>query len=326
MNIRRIVFDTKNLSRLFAMWFLLAGAVCLCNMVTTNNTYAAGQASTVWIPNGTYNFASRGNAYLRENGTNIIIDISSKSTSFRLTRDSRGYYTIISTSTGRALDVNGASTRSGANVQTWPQNDSCAQKWAIDYADGYYTFRNACGNNALDITGAQVSRFGTNVQAYTVNGTAAQKWVLRREDDHRIENGTYKVLVDASTRSLDVTGGMKFSGTNVQIWSENSSGAQYFKFIRDVDGSYRILNPQANKSLDVNGASTKAGANVQIWANNNTCAQKWFAEWAGGRYYFRNLCSGNALDVANGDVRAIGTNVWAWPYNRTIAQRWYIER
>ncbi|MBR3256177.1 RICIN domain-containing protein, partial [Candidatus Saccharibacteria bacterium] len=45
--------------------------------------------------------------------------------------DGAGYYTIINPTTGKAIDVEGASTEKGANVQLYRSNGTCAQKWQI---------------------------------------------------------------------------------------------------------------------------------------------------------------------------------------------------
>ena len=91
--------------------------------------------------------------------------------------DSYGYYRISSVNNGKYLDVAGASSASGANLQLYSKNDSNGQLWKfIDAGNGYYYLRSKLGT-AIDVASAKTA-VGTNIQLYTMNGTKAQKWVL----------------------------------------------------------------------------------------------------------------------------------------------------
>jgi len=126
-----------------------------------------------------------------------------------------------------------------------------------------------------------------------------------------------------SNMVVDVSGGSKTDGANIQLYRKNGSDAQLFRIARNGSGYYTFINKGSNKSIDVCGASTNCGANVQQWTQNNTQAQQWKLYTASGypdTGYVRimNKC-GKYLDV-NGGVSKNGTNIQIWDRNNTKAQ------
>lgn len=123
---------------------------------------------------------------------------------------------------------------------------------------------------------------------------------------------------------LDVAGGSKANGANVQIYGWNETDAQKWTFKSDADGYYTITSKVSGKALDVSGGSKKNGANVQTWASNGTAAQKWLITKDGAGYRIESaLKTGFVLDVQYGSAQN-GTNVWMYTSNGTAAQVFYI--
>lgn len=134
------------------------------------------------------------------------------------------------------LDVSDASTASGANVMIYSHNDGNNQKWKVETdAKGISTIKAVNTGHALDVAGA-AAKDGTNVQVYTPNGTQAQQWVIEPSSTAGERNtqptALYRIhTVSGSGRVLDVCGGKSALGTNVQIYTANSTKAQLFEFI-----------------------------------------------------------------------------------------------
>lgn len=135
-----------------------------------------------------------------------------------------------------------------------------------------------------------------------------------------ISDGIYR-LNTPSGRSLDVSNIGTTNGTNVQIWDQNATGAQYWQVTGTADGFYTLKNPISGKYLDVDGAGIANGTNVQIWESTGSCAQKWALVTNGDGYNLLSACSGRALDLSNGGT-SNGTNVQIWDRNSSNAQRW----
>ncbi|WP_338848493.1 RICIN domain-containing protein [Massilia sp. W12] len=172
---------------------------------------------------------------------------------------------LINPLSNKALDVAGASTSDGANVQIWSSNGSGAQQWKLSAnSNGSYTLINPNSGKALDVAGARTAD-GTNVQIATVNGSGAQQWQFRANAD-----GSYTLINTLSGKALDVAGARTADGTNVQIASLNGSGAQRWRLQEVGNSAWRLVwsdefNGPAidgNKwSFEVNG---KGGGNNEL--------------------------------------------------------------
>ena len=111
------------------------------------------------------------------------------------------YYRFININSGDVIDVNGASTVSGASVIQWPQNGGDNQQWAItDNGGGYYKIVNRNSTYVLDVTGAATTNGAALIQT-AFSGANNQQWQLIA-----IATGVYKVVNRNSQLALDVSG------------------------------------------------------------------------------------------------------------------------
>ncbi|MCR5019594.1 RICIN domain-containing protein [Ruminococcus sp.] len=197
-----------------------------------------------------YIIQSRANGYyldvtksLTDNGTKVITfggDGTQKNQSWAFvpfTSTERpiadGEYYIKSATGNAWLDVSGDPKPKGngyvneSNVQIW---DSKTDSFNVKYiSDGYYKIYETTSGLALDVynpTGLTFGR-GTNVQVYDGANLAnrAQLWRIKDEG-----NGNYRLVSNLNGYSLDVNGGLSDKGTNVQVWTYNTSNAQKWSF------------------------------------------------------------------------------------------------
>jgi len=135
-----------------------------------------------------------------------------------------GWYKLTAEFSGKCLDVNGASTATGANVQQWTDNGTSAQRWEIiDVGGGYYKLVAQCSGKCLDVNQA-ADTDGANVQQWDDNGTDAQKWKFIANSD-----GSYHLVpkcAESTPRCLDVAGYSYSDGANVAIWQWHSGTNQ----------------------------------------------------------------------------------------------------
>ncbi|WP_426446548.1 RICIN domain-containing protein [Paenibacillus sp. S-38] len=141
-----------------------------------------------------------------------------------------------------------------------------------------------------------------------------------------VSGANYKLINVNSGKALDVSSAGTANGTNVDVWTDNGTGAQQWQALSNGDGTFRLVNLNSGKALDVAGAGTADGTNVAIWEVNGSAAQKWqFISNADGTFKLINPNSGKALDVA-GAGTGDGTNVQiAWD-NGSAAQKWRLVR
>lgn len=141
-----------------------------------------------------------------------------------------------------------------------------------------------------------------------------------------VSGATYRLINPKSNLALDVAGGSRASGANVQVWTPNTSGAQQW-LITDAGRGYATLQAQiSGLCLDAQGGGWTAGTNVQQYGCNNTAAQQWKIVGVGdGVYKLLNRNANLALDLAGGTTTA-GTNVQVWTDANAPAQQFKFER
>ena len=246
-----------------------------------------------------------------------------------------GAYSIIS-ALGTTLEVGGAATSDGGNVQTWDDNLSAAQRFHIkaegqaESGEWYYSITNVNSGKVLDCVGGGMDS-GTNVQQYAPNGTGAQQWFLRSVTDSSGRE-YFQIVNVRSGLVLDVLGANSQAGANVQIYSANGTAAQHWllkKWIQEVtDGAYTIVSGlDSAYVIDISGASGEDCAAAQLYKSNGTLAQTFainYDEYS-GYYTLTSFSSGKKLDVAGGSADE-GALVQQYGANGTRAQLWNIVK
>lgn len=244
---------------------------------------------------------------------------------------STGLYTIINKVAGKALDVSGASTSNGANIQVWKSNGTKAQQWRIVKDGAGWRIESALTSGfVLDVSNAS-SYDGTNIQAYRANGTKAQRFELIAlkpkiaASTATIKEGAY-VLATGTGKVVDIAGGSRAAGANVQQYTPNSTYAQRFYLEPDGNGFYRVFNIGSGLTLDVSNAGLFPGANVQQYTWNGSAAQLWSLRAnSDGTTTFISKCNGLALDVS-GASTANGANLQMYTSNGSKAQRFTLKK
>ena len=146
-----------------------------------------------------------------------------------------GVYTIqTSLNKERVLDIPGASSANGANVQIYTSNDTSAQQFKITAVrDGYYKIENMSSGKVLDIANASRAS-GANVQQYTWNNSDAQLWRF-------LDAGNGKYFIQSKLGTvLDLLNAVTTPGNNVQAYELNLSDAQKW-VLRSEELLYRIM-------------------------------------------------------------------------------------
>lgn len=284
------------------------------------------------VPDGEYVISNSSKEYqvVTDKNGNIKLDSygNEESQKFKITHVANGYYTIALRNSGKAVDVASASSKSGANVQTYTANGTDAQLWKfIDIGNGEYYIKSKLGT-AMDLTSGSTSS-GTNIQAYAMNGTAAQKWKLDKTrvnvPEQPLENGTYTIRNSTNTNCvLDVSGASEANGANVQVYTYNNTSAQRFDVTYISNGYYKITCERSGKSVDVASASKKSGANVWQYVCNGTDAQLWRIIADGQDNYYIKSKIGNTLDISASKAFS-GANVRVTSLTDSTSQKWQFE-
>jgi glucosylceramidase len=104
---------------------------------------------------------------------------------------------------GKCVDVAGANSANGTQIQLYTCNGTGAQTWTVG-TDGTIRSLGKC----MDVAAAGTAN-GTKVQLYDCNGTGAQQWTA----------SAGQLINPASGKCLDATGPSSADGTPLQIWT-----------------------------------------------------------------------------------------------------------
>lgn len=172
---------------------------------------------------------------------------------------SNGYYQIKSAiNNNYVLDVYGAYTDDGANIQIYQNNYQTNQGFEITkQGDGYYMITAIHSGKALDVDNSG-SYNGVNVLQWTRHGGDNQKWKIVKTSD-----GYYSFISKVNGLYLDVSGAVAANETNVQCWTGNGTGAQKF-VLQSVNIS------DSSSSSGAQSSDSYTTETIQITANGQT--------------------------------------------------------
>lgn len=283
------------------------------------------------VKDGEYIIASAksGDYTMAVSGSNIQLSAftGGSEQKFKVTYVSGGYYKIISSSTGKALDVANGSADNKTNLQVYTWNNTSAQLWKfVDAGNGSYYIKSKLGTTADLVNGKLTS--GNNIQMYAMSNVDAQKWKLDSSrvnmNERPVKDGTYMIQNSSNTAQvLDVQGGAEKNGANIQLYKSNNTSAQRYEVTYVGNGYYKIMSERTGRVLDVRGGSSAAGTNLQLyeWNSKAVPAQLWrFIPSGNGEYYIQSKL-GTVIDI-KGSTAASKTNVEMDTKQNTKVQRW----
>ena len=126
-----------------------------------------------------------------------------------------------------------------------------------------------------DVPGSNLEyRKGQNIQVWRMDNGADRKFLLYPD---RKREGYYYILPVHASKSggrLDVAGGIKGNGTNIQLWDANGSTSQSFRFQQLPNGNFKIFSHNG-MALCLAGRSYANGSNVHTWSDHDGHWMEW---------------------------------------------------
>ena len=243
-----------------------------------------------------------------------------------------GTYAIISVRSSKAVDVSGASDKSGANVIQWNHTNGDAQIWNCIIPDKSetveidgqteYLWQMMCSLSGKVLAASDAApKQNTNVcQKDDTDAINSQRWILEDLNKTHTYKGTaYEVYAmhpaGNTSLAMDVAGASTDPGTNILLWGYNASSTnQQWIFVpvpaftetlqdetHNVLGTYKIgLVADTSKRVDIEAAAQKNGAQALVWTANDVDNQIFAIERddQSGCVRFVAAHSGRALDIA----------------------------
>lgn len=222
----------------------------------------------------------------------------------------QGFYSIRSLLAGKSLDVDSGRHEPSTNIHQWTYaSDNTSQQWSIAPVEGGFAVTAAVSGLALDVA-AGVSADGTNVQLWDANATPAQAFTFEKTEP--LGEGVFCVapVVNQGVR-LDVAGGSRDNGANVQVWEDNATAAQKFHVRRIESGVYALSSLRSGHLVSASGGNVVMAAvpDASAAGASVSAASQWKVVAGGLGIAFENRATGQVMAVDQAAGAASGSNV-----------------
>ncbi|MEO0469750.1 MAG: RICIN domain-containing protein [Bacteroidota bacterium] len=235
------------------------------NVVQRNCNGAANQTWTVTdLGNGYHSITNLHNGRVLDvagvstaNGANVQVwsNFSSDNQQWELVQvsnsnpppPSQAYYNILARHSGKGLDVAGASTSSGANVEQYAISNGGGdnQRWRFEDAGNGNVYIKAKHSDMCLAAASNQQADGVNVVQNSCNGADNQTWTVTD-----LGNGYHSITNLHNGRVLDVASASTANNANVQLWTNFSSDNQQWELVQVEGGNTRLRNSQTDHLME----------------------------------------------------------------------------
>lgn len=152
---------------------------------------------------------------------------NNKASSMRYQRDTSPddeQWNLVLTRHGKCVDLTSGNTSNGTNIQQWScQNNPNMMFRLVEAGGGYYQIKHASSGKCLDVSGYGTSN-GSNIHLWSCHGGDNQLFSMA-SNTSTADITDFTIRGKQSGKCLDLSSGNSSNGTNIQIWSCNSSNA-----------------------------------------------------------------------------------------------------
>ena len=242
------------------------------------------------------------------------------------TKDNGKYELLVGADSKKSIEVAGSNTANNAKVDIWDYGNVPAQKFNLQYENGYYKIVASHTGKCLTVKDNNLKE-GIEIVQYDYQGLDSQKWLIRDSG----KNGWIISLLSNPQLSITVEGSIA-NGSKIILSQTKNSDNQMFYVVSTVDvtktkdnGTYNLaVGADSTKSIEVAGSSTANNAKLDIWSYGNVAAQKFEVEYMDGFYKITAGHSGKSLTVKNNNVTG-GAEIVQDEYKGEIGQMWIIR-
>ena len=117
-------------------------------------------------------------------------------------------------------------------------------------------------------------------------------------------------------KSIDLTDGKTYNGTNIRLWNFIAIKRQQWSFVNE-----RIkLSKDLNKCLDISTSNTSIGTNIQLWDCNDSDGQYWIYDGINRSIRLKKNLT-KCIDLSAG-ITSDGSNIQLWDCVGNDNQKW----
>ncbi len=242
------------------------------------------------------------------------------------TKENGNYEILVGADSNKSIEIAGSSTANNAKVDIWDYGNVPAQKFDLQYVNGYYKIMASHTGKCLTVKDNNLTE-GADIVQYEYQGLDSQKWIIRDSG----KNGWVISLLSNPNLSISIEGSI-VNGAKMILSQTKNNDNQMFYVVKTVDvtktkdnGTYNLaVGKDSTKSIEVAGSSTENNAKVDIWSYGNVAAQKFEVEYMDGFYKITAGHSGKSLTVKNNNVTG-GAEIVQDEYKGEIGQMWIIR-
>lgn len=189
------------------------------------------------------------------------------------------WFNIVSTVSGKCLDVRESAPGHGDNVVSWQcEPGRQQQQWEfVSVSGGKYQIVLRAGGHALSV--AEPVADGANALIETWVDAMRQKWLTEQRAD-----GTYELRLDQASKRLDLATPYDEDGSNLRAWFDNNSAAQSWQIVPatpDIGGQWGAVIPWPHVAVS---AANLPDGRILTWSGSErrtwpTTEQTYSATW-----------------------------------------------
>ncbi|AQQ08414.1 Flavastacin precursor [Sedimentisphaera cyanobacteriorum] len=167
------------------------------------------------------------------------------------------WYRITPQHSGKCIEVSGASTAEGANVEQSSFSCGDNQQWKLqDAGEGFFRLTPRHAEDKCLSVKNQSAGNGANLQQLSFSGHASQKWRLVPS-----ENGNFSLTSKNSEKAMDVSSVSKADGANIIQWQGSGQNNQIFQFTKiEPVCSISLAQGDINEDCRINLADLEIAA------------------------------------------------------------------
>ena len=163
-----------------------------------------------------------------ENNNNQMLYFFNETESERTVKD--GVYRLaVGADSNKTIEIAGSNTNDDAKVDIWDYGNAEAQKFNIEYVNGYYKITARHTGKSLTVKNGNLSE-GAEIVQTTYEGLDSQKWIIR---DSKV-NGLVISLKTNPLLSITVEGNIENGSKMILAKTENNNNQMlYFFYVTD---------------------------------------------------------------------------------------------
>jgi hypothetical protein len=225
-----------------------------------------------------------------------------------------GRYLIVNRNSGKVLEVQGASTNNGAQLDQTTYTGALYQQWDVNPLPitfggdfSYYTIKAAHSGVTADQPGGSYAS-GAQIQQWNGGTNIFEQWQLQYTS-----NGFFKIRTRFSNKVIGVSGASPNNGAAIVQWDDTGTLDQQWRLIPATVASYDFIAPAVPNQV----VATASAVSVQLTWHTNSESD------LAGYNVLRSTTNGGPYEIC---ARGLTTNSFTDKFANQPKDYYYVVR